>query len=116
MRREQIAPIIGRPDRLVPSVEFGAALRPFNGERILAHLGESLRGVLVPRGDPCVAQMGSDDRRDVLVEYREPAFIPLEHKTNMRIRRRRSLLFRRGGPKAFRDAIERGPILPEASL
>jgi hypothetical protein len=65
---QQLAPVSGGLERLVPAVELGRLLRPADGQVDLADLLEGPGSVLEPRGDLPVAGVAADDGVDVAVK------------------------------------------------
>lgn len=75
---EEMAPVVGGLERLVPVVEVGGLFGPVDRQVDLADLLERLCGVLEPRRDLPVHGVGADDGVDVVVQDGEALRIPVE--------------------------------------
>ncbi len=107
---EQVAPILGRLQRLVAGPVVGCLTGPVDGEVDLADLFERLSGVLQPRGHLAVACVGPDDGVDVAVEHRETSVVPVQHPTLVTIGNRPAIRLRWFRPEGGTHRVEPCPV------
>ena len=110
MRVEQRSPVASCSHRLVTEAELGGLTRPIDRQVILADLFERLGGLLEPRGNLPVADVGADDRVDVTVEDRETLGVPVEGEPGVRVARLPTVLAVRARAEARLDLGEAAAV------